>query len=265
MKNNKTKLNVLLGKTDYLAASYSTMLKEYSKYFKNSQGAFIGEKKTYTPREGTVDDPSKRKNVLIQTTVKEKIDWMEDTSKEYIDALFSVEKTNASGEAKADLVVDGETWGNYTSLELLRLKSLVESTDIKNVIENMPVRSDSNNWTKTENDMYVGREIYETDMVAGVEKTTLKESYVLEDPNISKLKDSGAYTPQVAVKNITQELGDYTHQIFSGETTQRKKAEALRRRSILLAAIVEALKKCNEVDVIESDLNAKKIFGYLFD
>lgn len=257
------KLNVLLGKTDYLAASYSAMLKDYHKFFRSSQGAFLGEKRTYTPKEGTVDEPSKRKNVIIQTTVDEKFHWFKKEAKEYVDALFSVEATNSSGLAKAELIVDGDSWGEFTSLELLRLKSLLESTDLRSVLENIPVRSDSVNWSQTTAEQYEGRDVYETPLVEGVEKTTVKETYVLEDPNVGKLKDSQSYTPQLGVKNTVMELGDYTHQLFSGESTQREKAKILKRRSTLLTSVVEALKKCNEVETVKSDLTADKIFSYI--
>ena len=259
----KQKLNVLLGMTDHLASTYSSMVKEYSKFFKNNQGAFLGEKRTYTPKEGQIDEPGKRKNSLVQTTVNEKFDWLKDNAKEYVDALFAVEATNASGVAKTELVVEGETWGEFTSLELLRLKSLIENNDIKNMLENIPVRSDAVRWEANTLDEYLDRDIHQTPLSEGVEKTTMKETYVLEDPNINKLKDGVNYTPQLATKNTVVELGDYTHQTFSGEWTQKRKADALKRRGILLTAVVTALKECNEVEIKESTLNSDKIFGYL--
>lgn len=257
------KLNVLLGKTDYLSSSFSKMLKDYYDFFKNKQGAFLGEKRTYTPREGTVDEPSKRKNSLIQTTVEEKIQWLKENSAEYVDALFSVEKTNSNGTAKAELKVEGDSWGTFTSLELLRLKSFVENSDLKAVIENIPVRSDAVIWEVNSSEQYQDRAVWQTPMITGVEKTTVKESYILEDPNISKQGGSKEYIPQIATKNTVMELGDYTHQNFSGEISQREKANILKKRSVLLTAIIEALKECNNVEVEQSELNSDKIFKYL--
>lgn len=259
------RLNVLLGKTDYLASTFAGMLKDYISFFKKGQGAFTGEKRTYTPRPGTVDEPSKRKNDLVQTTVTEKFDWFKENAKPYIDNLFSVEATNASGKAKAELVVDGDSWGEFSSLELLRLKSILEHNDLKGMLENIPVRSDSVNWNKSVNEMYQDRDVYETELSEGVEKTTERTSYVLDDPNIGKLKDAGSYQPQIATKNIVTELGDYTHQKFSGELSQRQKAEILKKRSTLLASVIEALKECNNVEAVESGLNSDKIFGYLLE
>lgn len=92
-----TKLNVLLATTDHLAASYKKLLEDYGRFFKTNQGSFKGEKKTYQPKDGTFDVPGNRGNKLVVTTVDEKLEYLQKNSKEYINALFSQEKTNASG------------------------------------------------------------------------------------------------------------------------------------------------------------------------
>lgn len=48
------KLNVLLAKTDALASSFKTSLKDYIKFFKGNNGAFLGVRKTYSPNPGTI-------------------------------------------------------------------------------------------------------------------------------------------------------------------------------------------------------------------
>ena len=96
-------------------------------------------------------------------------------------------------------------------------------------------------------------------------KTTEKEQYVLEDPNLKNLKDTSNYKSHVAVKNNVVVTGDYTIQHFTGEWSHLQKAEALNRRTKLLTAVVEALKNSNNVDSLNSDLTAKKIFGFIFN
>jgi hypothetical protein len=256
------KLNVLLAKTDSLQSHFKAMLGDYGKFFSKNQGAFKGEKGTYEPREGTIDEPKARGNTLVQTTVTEKLDWFKENSVDYINALFSQEKTNASGAATAELTVAGQVWGTFTSLELLRLKNIVESSGLYTMLSSIPVRSDSEEWAPTTNDMYKGRDIAESPLHRGINVTTEKEQYILKDPNVGK--DSPNYTPSVATKTTTLELGDYTRQRFSGEWTQRDKALALRKRTTLITAIVEALKVCNEAEAVESELTSDKIFGYLF-
>ena len=45
--------------------------------------------------------------------------------------------------------------------------------------------------------------------------------------------------------------------------SHRERAELLRRRTKLLTAVIEALKEANDVEAIESNMTAEKLFGYL--
>lgn len=259
------KLNTLLAKTDQLASGFKEILTGYIGFFKNHQGSFKGERRTYAPRPGTIDEPKERANDLVVTTVSEKLGWLTDTQAEYVDALFSQEATNASGIAKARLVVDGVDFGNYSSLELLRLKSLLENSQLVGMYEHLPVRSDSMVWKKTQDSTYSGREIWETELISGVKKTTVKEAYILPDPNIKALGDGANYQPMVAQKDTVMELGDFTHQRFSGECSHKERADILYRRQRLLTAVLEALKLSNDVEAVKSEMNAKKLFSYLHE
>lgn len=256
------KLNVLLGKTDHLKASYGALIKDYIGFFAGSQGAFKGEKKTYAPKASTIDNPNERKVKLVVTTVEEKLQWLEESSKDYVDALFSMEKTNASGTAKAELIVAWESWGEFTSLELLRLKSFLENGEMKKMYETIPVRAEDEIWTPATAENFKREGVFETAMVQSVVKTTEKEPFILQDPNLDKV-DGAKYMPQVVARNVVYELGDSTYQKFSGEWSHRQRASLLRRHHVLLTAVVEALKKSNEVEAIQSTLTSAKIFDYL--
>jgi len=259
------KLNVLLAVTDALRVKYKNMVNDFTKFFIKSQGSFIGARSTYEAREGTVDDISKRSYQPVITTVEEKFKYFIKESEDFINALFSQEKTNASGNAVATLTVDGQDWGVFSSLELLRLKSLLESGDLGNLtalLENTPVRSNSQIWNRTETDEYSKRTVWETELISGVSKTTAKEEYILQDPNLASGKINN-YIPKVSVKTTTIEIGDYTNQYFSGQWSHRERAGALKRRNDLLIAVIQALKECNECISIESDLTAERIFGYI--
>lgn len=256
------KLNVLLAVTDHLAGQFKAMVDDYGKFFKTHQGSFKGERKTYAPNPDTIDDPSARGTKLVVTTVDEKLKYFESNSAEYFDALFSQEATNASGKANAELKIGDKSFGTFSSLELLRLKSLLEGGNFKAVYESIPVRNDDELWTPAHDDSYSNRTgIYASTLVEGSKKTTTKESYILPDPNISKT--DARYTPQVASKDTTVELGKFTHQRFSGEWSHRQRAELLGRRDKLLAAVTEALKIANEVETVSSSLTANKLFNYL--
>lgn len=257
------KMNTLLGKVDHGSGVFKTMTSEYKLFFDKGQGAFKGVRKTYTPREGFADDPSMRQFSKVVTTVKEKFDWYEDKAEDFINNTLAVDATNGQGANKVDLVVDGQVIAKMNVLELMKLKSIITKMGMAEMYAQLPVRSDAEIWKETTDEMYVGREIFETDLSKGIKRTETKTDYILEDPNLKNMTDSSRYSPQRATKSSIIEVGDYTVQNFSGETTQRYKASILDRRSTLLEAIEAAIKEANDVAVTYSDMTAKKLFDYL--
>jgi hypothetical protein len=129
--------------------------------------------------------------------------------------------------------------------------------------EELPVRNDNELWAETGAEMYAGRKILQTELRRGVSKSNMKESYILTDPNIAKGEPNENYKPQIAQRDNVIELGDYTLQRFSGEASHKERAGILQRRSKMVSAVIEALKIANEVEVIESDMTAEKLFNYL--
>lgn len=256
------KLNILLAKTDALATSFKNAISDYDRFFSKSQGAFLGERRTYIAKPDTIDEPNKRGSVFVQTTVSTKLDWFIKANAQYIAALFSQEKTNSSGIATADLTVDGKSWGTFSSLELLRLKGMLENQSVSNLLSVIPVRSDSEEWAESDDEIYDGEGIFESPIIRGTNITTVKEDYILKDPNVSETSPN--YNAVVAQRTTTMELGEYSYQKFSGQWSQKERADSLRRKHLLLVAVVEALKTCNEVEAVESALTSEKIFGHIF-
>lgn len=263
MNSNTVKMNTLLAKVDHSAAVYNKEVNEYADYFKKSQGAFRGEKKTYTPREGYSDDPTKQGTTVVQTTVKEQFDWFGNVAKNYLNELFQVEATNSLGAKKVELVVDGVSFGELTALDLMRLKSVLTSKELVSMYERIPVYSDSEVWTPSTNAEYKGREVLETEMVKGVTRTTETEDVILKDPNINPSNIPENYRAAVVQKRKTVEIGDYTHQKFTGEWSQRQKAELLNRRSQLLKAVIAALKEVNDQEAQAANLDVNALVDYL--
>ena len=54
-----------------------------------------------------------------------------------------------------------------------------------------------------------------------------------------------------------------TQQRFTGEWSQRQRAELLRRKSQILEAVIEALKKVNDVEVQKPSLDVDSIVDYI--
>jgi hypothetical protein len=126
----------------------------------------------------------------------------------------------------------------------------------------IPVRTEDEIWQLAQEENFANPGIFQTELVRSTVKTTIKDPFILTDPNLDKI-DGARYTPQVVARDIVHELGDSTYQKFSGEWSHHQRADLLRRYHVLLTAVVEALKKSNEVEVVKSELNSKKIFDYL--
>ena len=260
----KLKMNTLLAKVEHSTASIARLFADYANFFKTKQGMFRGYKKTFVPRDGYFEDPSKMGTVTVATTVSEKFDWFNAQFKNWLNDVFSVESTNSVGANKVELKVNGHSFGYLTALELMRLKSILTNKDLESVFVNIPVRSDSEVWNPTGDSEYSGREIFETELIKGVTRTTEAEEIILKDPNLDPSHLPANYQARTTVKKRTVETGDYTQQNFTGEWTQRQRAELLRRRSELLAAVIEALKEVNDVEVNKPNLDVDSFVDYLY-
>ncbi len=257
------KMNTMLAKAEHGMSSFNRMVGDYLTFFKGKQGAFAGIKKTHVPREGYMEDKSCIANTKVVTTVGEKLTWFEQQAIPFLRDLFSVEATNSKGAKTVELVVDGVSFGHLTALDLMRLKTLLTKKEWVDMYENIPVRPDSEVWEPCTDSEYAGREIFQTPMTKGVTRTTESEEVILKDPNINPEKLPANYNARVTVKKRTVETGDYTLQNFTGAWTQRQKAELLRRRSQLLAAVIEALKEVNDVETERPNLDVQKLVNFI--
>lgn len=145
----------------------------------------------------------------------------------------------------------------------MRLKNILTMPNFDEMCKNIPVRSDSKRWTKSGGD-YADREVYETDIVRSVDRTTIKTQEILKDPNIDPKNLSGNYRAAVVEKAQTIEMADQTRQEFSGEWTQTQKVYLLNRKRFMLNAVIAALKDVNNADSYESNLDVDQMMKYLF-
>lgn len=249
---------VLLGLREKLEKTFGGMLDDYLSKFKNKQGIFQGWNKTYEALEGYADDPTKRSFQKVSGTVQEQLDWFKEHTEDYFTVVLSIEKTNSMG-IKADLVVEGKKWGSYSVLELLRLKSIMDGK-LKAILQELPIRDEKVIWNKTTKDYYGDRDIWETPVVDGYSKTTLKRTEIVQDPHI---KDAPGRAP-VPVQIETQvNIGLFTEQKYSGEITVLERAKILARYDKIYVGIIEALENANNTEAVESDLG-KKFVDYVF-
>lgn len=263
-------MNTLLGITDHAQTIANKEISDYTTLFKNKGGQFVGELKTYEPHEGFPDKPQEHNNRKVASTVSEQFEYMLNDSDahtgalpKYLKLLFSIEATNSIGAKRVPLVVDGVTLGNLTAVELMRLKNILTQANLDEMFKNIPVRSDARRWTLAEGD-YVGRDVYATDVFRSVDRTTIKTQEILKDPNIDPQHLPSNYRAAIIERAETIEMADQTRQEFSGEWSQTQKAYLLSRKSLLLNAVIAALKEVNDAEAAEANLDVDAMLAYLF-
>jgi hypothetical protein len=258
------KMNALLAKDEHAKSPAKAMIKDYGLFFKTKQGAFRGEKNTYSAVNGYDERPERNTQTTVQTTVKEKLTWFEERFIPYLKDSFSIDATNAGEDAyRVELVVDGVSFGKLTALDLMKLRNLLQSPDLNHMYENIPVRSDAKIYEECTDSQYDGREIFQTPILKSDERTTEKEEVILKDPNLGGDFKPNNYTPKTTIKSKTVKVAETTHQEFTGEWTQRKRAELLRRRSNLLNAVIVALKEVNDIEAKKPNLDVDALMSYI--
>lgn len=265
------KMNTLLGVVDHAQTVAAKEISDYTTLFKSKQGQFIGELKTYEPHEGFSDKPSEHSDKKVATTVSEQFNYMLNDKDahtgalpKYLKLLFQIEATNSVGAKRVPLVVDGVLLGNLTAVELMRLKNILTMASLDEMFKNIPVRSDSKRWTKSETIDYASREVYETDVIRSVDRTTVKTQEILKDPNIDPKCLPANYRAAIVERAQIVEMADQTRQEFSGEWTQTQRAFLLSRKSLILDAVIAALKEVNDTESVEANLDIDKMLSYLF-
>jgi hypothetical protein len=253
------RLAVYLGLRDKNEKDFTNMLNDMTSKFKNKQGIFMGFRNTFVPEEGHPDMPENRKFQAVSSTVAEQLDYFKEHTRDYFNTVFAIERTNAGG-VTAELIVNEKSWGTYTTLELLRLKGILDSK-LKLMVQDLPIRPETVIWEKTNDPVYAGRNIYESPLDRGKTKTTLKRIVIINDPHIAD--SPHPRQPMTQQIDTPVNTGEYTKQDFSGAITNKERAGLEVAYNQIYKGVVAALEAANSAEIKESDLG-DKVLDYLF-
>lgn len=250
------KLNVLLAKTDQLAAIIKANIGDTIDKFKNKQTLYRGERKSYKERSPEYADPNQELDKGVNSTVGETLAYLFKLADNFLSAKLDQEATNCSNTAKAELIINNESYGEFTTGELMALKGFFEQQIFKDMLGNMPTMSLSERWSKSYSPEYERRAVFESP----IQKWMAKVTEVYQVPHF----DPQGKQPAVIVnEKKTIEVADVERQLFTGEISHVEKAYMIARLSEITIAIKEALERANSVEVVKSNLNIKKLFQYL--
>lgn len=217
------------------------------KLFEKKAPHFDGMTKRYVSLEENSEQiPDERKEIV--TTVKDSLEKAIAVIEKGIDAHLSKEETNASGVAKAELVVGEVNLGTFSATSLLALESHLNK--LKDLYGQIPVLESTKKWQL---DMQQG--IYATD-------EEVKFRSVKRPKVIVKYEATKEHPAQTELLYLDFQVGKYETTYTSGRIPVAHKNQMIERINQLLEGVKVARSKANNVEVKKIHV-AQKIFNFI--
>jgi len=212
---------------------------------------FSGHHRTLKLFEDTGEDMSaheQRKE--LDTTVADKLSYMEGQLSKYWDVVYQKERANQT--AVADIVVEGKTIAtNVPATYLLGLEKKLQQ--YREVCFNIPTLSPGINWVP---DPSIGVNVYRAEPPEKNFKTA-------KDFRHRVLYEATERHPaQIEKWEETKNVGVYTRNVWSGMMSTSDESELLDRIDMLIRAVKQARRRANGVEV-ETDKIASKLFDFI--
>ncbi|GAB4403592.1 MAG: hypothetical protein OHK0053_28460 [Microscillaceae bacterium] len=215
--------------------------------FKKNDTLFDGMVKRYLALEEDSEQiPDETKEMGF--TVQKKMGEVAEAVVAGLDAQLSKEETNASGEARADLEVDGVKFGNFSATSLLALEGQI--TKIRDLYQALPTLDPSRKWNfDSQNGHYRSEE-------------EVKFRSVKRPKVIVKYEATEKHPAQTELLYLDFQVGKYETVYFSGKVTPAQKDLMLKRLDQLLEAVKIARSKANTAEVKNIKLG-NQIFDFI--
>ena len=218
--------------------------------FTKKEDLFDGVLKNYVSFDQNGEQIPPEKKELV-TTVAEKLDYAKDAMIKAIDATISKEETNASGTAKAPLMLDdGTDFGTLSATSLIALEKYL--VRIREVYKAIPTVDPARSWTK---DATQARAIY----VAPVE-TKFRSVEKLDV--ITKAVATDKFPAQTELVKYVVQVGKYETTYSTGRLQPIEKSNLLTKIDTLIQAVKQARQQANQAQVVNVKLG-DKVFTYI--
>lgn len=212
---------------------------------------FDGFNRTYAPKDEGGDSLPPESKAIV-TTVAQKLKYAQGSIISAIDALVSKEETNSSGEANAELKINGETFGTFSATALLSLEG--QLGQLREMYLAIPTLDPNR---KFEADTQAGFGFFQTDPED-------KSRSIKIDTPITLVKADAKHPAQAQLVKRDVLVGTYSTTYKSGRMTPADKSILLSRIDHALGAVKQARAKANQV--IHKDIKVgKKLFDFIND
>lgn len=248
-KNSKVKLNQIIAVEKGAKSRTATDITTQYHLLQKSE-LMSGQIRNYTPLEDNGENSEKlpSESQLIQVNVLDILDRMIKNWVEYTDIVYTQEVGNT--QAKADLVVDGETLMQDVPVTfLLRFeKALV---DVQTAITKAPVYDLTENWTWN-ND----KRIWQSDNVETARTKKITSFVIAAQPTDKH---------PAQVKEVTKDIvvGSWSRIRLSATLSPQRKRELLDRVQKLIDATKFAREAANSLEIDQLKCG-EKLFNWLF-
>lgn len=229
---------------------------------KNKSNLSIGEaKKTFTKNDPYFDGMVKKYVSLEEDneqipdetkemvkTVKQQLEEVLEDAVTAIDATLSKEETNASGTAKAELIVGETNFGMFSATSLLALESQVSK--ILDLYQAIPTLESTKKWNFDKQ-----TNTYKTE--EEVKFRSIKRPKV-----IVKYEATDKHPAQTELLSLDFQVGKYVTTYSSGKLAISQKMDMIKRLEKLIENIKIARSKANNVEVGNVKLG-QRIFDFI--
>lgn len=246
---NKNKLHAVLAVEATNKAQSEKILNEQSSNFTKNDSRFDGLTRVLIPLEGEGERMT-TDNKIINYTVIENVAYVSDVVCKYLNTTLTKEETNSSGTARAELVIDGTSYGEVSATSLLALENYL--TKVRRFYETIPTLDPTKDWKDDE-----GKQ-------KGFKKTDAEYKYKTEKrtKHIVVHPPTENFPAEIRESNTDVQVGKYETIYTSTKISTRDKAELLTRIDKVIEAVKKTRSKANEAEAIQSEL-ATKLFGYI--
>lgn len=245
-EKTKNQLHQLLAVENDRKQQAVNIMNETINTFQKKTEHFDGLKKIYTAfEEGGMEVPPETKEV--KETVPSKLNYAKKSIIKAIDAQLSKEESNASGNVRAELIVNGTNFGELSSTSLLALES--HMIKIRTMYKAIPTLDPVRKWNKDEFGIYVT----ESEVKFRAEKK--QEKIVLYEA-------TEHHPAQVSLEHVDKQVGQYDTVYKSGKITPKQKSDLLAKIDSIIDAVKRARAKANQAEITELKIGSK-LFDYI--
>jgi len=242
-----TKLHEILAIEAGVKSTADSTLNEAVNTFTRKHEHFNGQTRKYTPlQEDGMPLADEHKPVV--STVKEKLDYVQDHLVRALDCLYQKEFANTL--AKADIILGSTVILNVPATILLNFEKKFK--EIRAMYQTIPTLDPGREWIKDTSSANIYVSLHDTESIK-TDKTTIP---VILAPATDK------HPAQVKEVNKDIPVGKWNTIYRSGSITPLEKSQLLAKIDIVIRELTQARQRAND-QVVEKITIAEEIFAFI--